>query len=155
MNGKLIALMVIVGSAGALAYALYSQYYGGFQPCELCVWQRYGFAVAIGFAAIALFGDSRFFVMLAGLALVANSTIAAFHFGIEQDWWDGFLTCSGVSAGGSLDVLRAEIENAAVVRCDDMGWTFAGISMAGWNVLYSGGLGILTLILDRRRRISE
>lgn len=155
MSGRAIALLIIAGSAGALGYALYSQYYGGYQPCELCIWQRYAFGVAIGFAVIALFTDARFFVQLAAVALWGNAMIALYHFGIEQHWWQGLQTCSSPAMGGSLDDLRAEIENAVVVRCDDMGWTFLGVSMAGWNVLYSGGLGILAMILDRRRRIYD
>jgi disulfide bond formation protein DsbB len=114
------------------------------------MWQRYGFGVAIGFAVIALFVDSRFFVNLAAFALFVNSTIAAYHFGIEQDWWEGFQTCSGAATVGSLDDLRAEILGAAVVRCDDMGWLFLGVSMAGWNVLYSAGLGAFALWLNKR-----
>jgi disulfide bond formation protein DsbB len=50
-----------------------------------------------------------------------------------------------------LDDLRAEIMAAPVVRCDEASWLFLGLSMAGWNVLYSGGLGALGLWLARKK----
>ena len=144
-----IALILIFASACALGYALYSQYFQGFHPCELCMWQRYGFCITIFFALVALVYNPKTFVNLAGLAMLATGAIAAYHFGIEQKWWVGFQTCSAASAGGSLDDLRAEIMAAPVTRCDEATWFFLGLSMAGWNVLYSGGLGIITLILTR------
>ena len=148
---RFIALGLIVASASALGYALYSQYYQGFHPCELCIWQRYGFCATIFFAAVALVYKPKIFVNLASLAMLATGAIAAYHFGIEQKWWVGFQTCSSPSAGGSAEDLLAEIMTAPVVRCDEATWFFLGLSMAGWNVIYSGGLGVLALILGRKK----
>lgn len=149
-SAKKAALLALAGSVGALSYALYSQYFEGFHPCELCMWQRYGFGVAIAFALLALVARPRVFASLAALALLGTGAIAAYHFGIEQDWWEGFQTCSGNAAAGSLADMLAEIEGAPVVRCDDAGWLFLGVSMAGWNVLYSSWLGALGLWLARK-----
>lgn len=147
---KKIAALILLACAGALGYALFAQYYQGYHPCELCIWQRYGFGVAIMFALLALFVKPRVFASFAALALMATGAIAAYHFGIEQDWWDGFQTCSGEAVAGSLDAMLAEIQGAPVVRCDDVGWKFLGVSMAGWNVLYSGGLGLAAFVLSRK-----
>jgi disulfide bond formation protein DsbB len=53
--------------------------------------------------------------------------------------------------GGNLDALRAEIMAAPVTRCDEATWFFLGLSMAGWNILYSGALGLLGLVLARKK----
>ncbi|PIR34413.1 MAG: hypothetical protein COV36_00890 [Alphaproteobacteria bacterium CG11_big_fil_rev_8_21_14_0_20_44_7] len=44
-----------------------------------------------------------------------------------------------------MEDLRAQILEAPIVRCDEPTWFFLGLSMAGWNVLYSGGLFLLAL----------
>jgi len=152
ISRKNIALLIIIACSGAFGYALYSQYFQGFHPCELCIWQRYGFGGAIFFAFIALIYKPQVLINLASLALLANGAIASYHFGIEQDWWQGFSTCSSPSAGGDLDALRAEIMAAPVVRCDEATWLFLGLSMAGWNVIYSTGLGLLAILLNFRAK---
>lgn len=152
LSPKQIAVAILLACGGAMGYALYSQYFLGYHPCELCMWQRYGFGAAIFFALMALVVKPSLFVKLSAFALLVNGAIAAYHFGIEQDWWDGFQTCSGVATAGSLEAMLADIEGAPVVRCDDVGWKFLGVSMAGWNVLYSGGLGVLVVLVGRKKR---
>ncbi|RMH46330.1 MAG: disulfide bond formation protein B, partial [Alphaproteobacteria bacterium] len=38
--------------------------------------------------------------------------------------------------------LMARIMSAPLVRCDEIVWSFAGISMAGWNAILSLGLAL-------------
>ena len=40
----------------------------------------------------------------------------------------------------STDDLLKAIQNAPIVRCDDVAWSLMGLSMASWN-------GILSLVL--------
>lgn len=146
--------VVLAGSLAAMSYALYSQYFQGFHPCELCMWQRYAFCAAIAFAFASIIFKPRVFLKLAIAALLVNSLIAGYHFGIENKWWEGFQTCSSSSAGGSLEELRAEIMSAPITRCDEATWLFLGVSMAGWNVVYSLFLASLSLFLHRKSRIN-
>jgi len=45
---------------------------------------------------------------------------------------------------------EAAILAAPIVRCDDIAWSLFGISMAGYNILYSGALGAFALWQARR-----
>ena len=66
-----LPLMVLVASTGALLTAFAAQYWGGLQPCVLCLYQRWPYAVAIALAlvALALGGAARGWVVgLAGVA---------------------------------------------------------------------------------------
>jgi disulfide bond formation protein DsbB len=136
-------------SAAMLAGAYAFQYLGGLAPCALCWDQRYAHmaALALGLAAAALARQAvgRLVLAAALAALVAGAGIAVFHAGVEQHWWQGLASCSGAVAGAaSVEDLMAQIEAAPVVRCDEIPWSFAGLSMAAWNALLSlaAALGI-------------
>ncbi|MGH6718441.1 MAG: disulfide bond formation protein B, partial [Alphaproteobacteria bacterium] len=74
-------------------------------------------------------------------ALVAGAGIAGFHVGVEQHWWTGLNTCAGQgTAGLSRDALKDQLLATAPARCDEIPWSLAGVSMAGWNGIFSLGL---------------
>jgi disulfide bond formation protein DsbB len=149
-----LALFVLVASLGALGVALLAQYGYGLRPCVLCLAQRVPFAVAGLLAAAALppvlgpVGRRRLLV-LAGIAFLINSGIAIYHVGVEQHLWS-FPVCAG--GGGRVDVhgLAAQMSRPVVVPCDQPAWSWHGLTMAGLNVFYSGGLALVTLVLAFR-----
>ena len=144
--------VVILGSLAALGLALISQYGYGFHPCELCIWQRWAYGAVVAVALLSLKFPKLKSLMV--LAIFTVSGIAIFHFGIEQKWWEGFSSCSSSFKGAlTIEELKAQIMGAPVTRCDEATWFLLGLSMAGWNVLYSGALGLYALksLLIRRR----
>ena len=131
-----------------LSGAYISQYGFGLFPCEMCRWQRYAHFAALPFAALAFLmpRQGRPLVTLAGLAIAASAAIGAFHAGVEYHWWQGFTECTSYAAKGG-DPLDA-ILNAPLIRCDAAQWTLLGISLAGFNFLFSGvaALAIFALL---------
>ena len=130
-----------------MAGALGSQYIGGLYPCEMCYWQRWPHDAAIGLAILAFFVKPparTILVVLAAVAILISGGIGVFHAGVEYRWWEGLTTCSNTAQGGSL----ADIMNAPLIRCDVPQWTLGGISLAGFNALFStlGGLTILAML---------
>lgn len=131
-----------------LGGAYVSQYGFGLAPCEMCWWQRYPHMAAIVLAVLAFFWRPvRPLVAVAALAILVSGLIGAFHAGVEYGWWKGLTACtaSPLAAGG--DPLDA-IMNAPVVRCDAVQWSLFGISLAGWNFLFStaGALAVFLLL---------
>jgi len=148
-----LPLLVVAASVIALGTAFTAQYWGGLQPCVLCVYQRwpYGIAIALGLAALAASGRARGGLLaLAGLSFLAGGGIAIFHVGVEQGWWQGTAQCGSSFSANSIEALRAQIMAAPLVRCTDIAWSFAGISMAGFNVIASAILAVVTLAGARR-----
>lgn len=151
-------LLVLIGALAPLAVAFGAQYLGGLAPCELCIWQRWGYGAVAAFAVLALLAASaskaqQLLVLLGGVAAFATAVIAIFHVGVEQRWWQGFTECTGpVGAGMTAEEFAAAILNAPVVRCDEIAWSFAGISIAGYNVVYGIALGIFAIFASRARR---
>ena len=146
-------LLLLLASIAVLGTALASQYFGGLQPCVLCVYQRLPYVAVIVIAAAALFlppGPRAVALGLAGLALLTGTGIAVFHVGVEQHWWQGTAECGSAAAADSLEALRAQVLSAPTVRCDEVPWSLFGISMAGYNALVSLGLGIASIAAARR-----
>lgn len=127
----------------ALCVAWLAQYGAGLAPCHLCYYQRYAYwgAIAVGCVAVRYSYEPKprqIWLILTGLALLVVTGIAVFHVGVEQGWWAGTEACIGDSgAGQSIEDLTTSIMNAPVVRCDEPAFVLFGVSMAGYNVLYS------------------
>jgi disulfide bond formation protein DsbB len=146
---RALALLV---PAVALAAAFGSQYLGGLVPCEMCWWQRYAHMAALALALLAFVVPGRPMVWLAALAIGVSGGIGFYHAGVELHYFPGFTQCtSTVAGGGSTDDYLKAIMNASMVRCDDIQWSFLGISMAGWNAILSLGSALTILWLSLRR----
>jgi disulfide bond formation protein DsbB len=137
-------LLATLGSIAVLGGAFAFQHLGGLAPCEMCIWQRWPHAAAINIGLIILFTDEEKLAWFAALATLTTAAIGGFHVGVEQAWWDGPSTCSAGDVGGlSAQELMDQILTAPLVRCDEIAWQMAGISMAGWNAIVSLGLTAL------------
>ena len=140
-------IVAFVVPSALMAGALGSQYIGGLYPCEMCHWQRWPHEAAIGLAILAFFlkpPARTILIALASVAILISGGIGVFHAGVEYGWWEGLTSCSNTAQGGSL----ADIMSAPMIRCDVPQWTFAGISLAGFNALFSiaGGVAILATL---------
>jgi len=138
-----------------MAGALGSQYLGGLTPCEMCMWQRWPHYAAIVAAALAILLRrtplSLPLTIIAGLLILTSGGIGIFHAGVEYRWWNGPQHCTGLARGTGADLMRA-ILSQPLIRCDVPQWTLFGISLAGFNALFSiaGGVTVLALCLKRR-----
>ena len=144
--------LVLAVPAGLLAGAYFSEYVFGLYPCEMCWWQRYAHFAALPFALLAYVRkDLRWPVLIAALAVLASGLIGAFHAGVEYKWWEGLTRCASPVGEMGADPLAA-IMAAPLIRCDEAQWTLFGISLAGFNFLFSTGGALLALALLRRAR---
>ena len=156
-DARLPLILVVGVSLGALGTALASQYWGGLEPCVLCVYQRYVYvaALAVGVAGLALGRRGalgRMAMLLAALVFLTGFGIAAFHVGVEQQWWRGTAGCHAptLDPNASIEALREQLLNQRFVPCDEIPWSLFGISMAGYNALASLGLAVASLWVVRR-----
>lgn len=148
---RLLALGVPVFLLGG---ALVSQYVFGLHPCEMCWWQRYPHMFAILLALLAFFWRPvRPLVAVAALAVLVSGLIGGFHAGVEYHWWEGMTACTASPFAAGGDPLDA-IMKAPVIRCDVAPWSLLGVSLAGWNFLFStaGALAIFGLIARSERK---
>jgi disulfide bond formation protein DsbB len=135
------AMTVAVGGAAVILGAWFFQYVLGYNPCALCLEQRYPYYFAIPLAVMVLLGEqvgSSRKVLLGALGAIAlgmlwNSGLATYHAGVEWKLWTGPQDCSGTL--GSVTDLIKQLETMIPPRCDEAAWRFLGISLAGYNAV--------------------
>ncbi len=150
-------VFVLAASAAVLGAALLSQYWGGLAPCELCLRERWPWAVAIVISFVATMVGSRaalpWVAVLLAAVFAIGSALAFYHVGVEQHWFAGPSACTATAGTPTtLEALRAQLLHQQPVRCDEPAWTLWGISLAGWNLLASLVMtGVCTAALVRLR----
>ena len=152
---KAAAALTLVGMIVVIATVLGFQHIGGYIPCKLCLEQREPYYAAMPLALVALLvawrGEpqwlTRLLLALTGLALLYSTYLAAYHAGVEWQWWPGPTDCGVVADGLSADVndLLSDLSRTRPPSCDEAAGRFLGLSFAGWNVLASAGLALIAL----------
>lgn len=146
---------VALGAAATIGGALVFQHVWGYQPCKLCLQQRYPYYAGIPLAlAVAVLPPrlARTGLFLLALLFVASAALGAYHAGVEWGLWLGPSDCGGnVSAGpGKVGDLLNQLNSIRVVSCTEAAWRFLGLSLAGWNVLISLALAAVAGSAARR-----
>lgn len=154
----------LAASLAMLAAAHAFERFAGLAPCNLCLKQREVFWAAVAIAGAATFwavlsrasrGTPRIASFLLAAVFFTGAITAGFHAGGELHWWALPATCSGGDPlAFNLDGLNALAAGTAeikpIVGCGDVPWSFAGISMAGWNFFISLALAIFSLLAAKR-----
>jgi disulfide bond formation protein DsbB len=142
-----IGALALFGAAAVILAALAFEYWGGYQPCPLCLQQRYAYyaGIPVLFIALVLIGanyNKLAAVLFAAVALgfLVNAGLGTYQSGMEWKFWDAPTTCTAEAAGtpgtGSGSMLE-RLARAKAVRCDEPSFRFLGLSFAGWNVVTS------------------
>ena len=148
------ALAIAAVAAATLAGAWFFQLVLDIRPCPLCLEQRYAYYLALPLSLLVTFAASRGAprqVVLAGFALLllaalANAWLGGYHAGVEWKFWQGPTDCSGPVVNlGSAGNLLERLDTEKVIRCDDVQWRFLGLSLAGYNVLISMAMALISL----------
>ena len=138
--------LIFFVALGSILTALGFEHIGGYQPCPLCLMQRYAYylSVPLAFLAMAVTVEKpklagALFLAIA-VAFLANAGLGIYHAGAEWKFWPGPATCATQQnlPGSAADLLKGMSDR--VVRCDEAAWRMFGLSFAGWNVLISLGL---------------
>lgn len=146
--------------AGLLGYAIYLQLHDGLEPCNLCIFQRVAFAaLGLVFLLGALHGPKRpggrgVYGVAALLASLAGIAIAGRHVWVQMQP-PGMVSC-----GAPLSFMRETMSMWDVVRkvmtatgnCGDIDWTFLGLSMPWWSLIWFVLLGGWAAYAAFRRR---
>lgn len=158
MTGPRAALAVLgLASMSLIAGAWFFELVVGLQPCKLCLMQRLPhyavMAVSLTAFAPVRFARAQRRQALFALALMAIAVaLGVHHVGVEQGWWLGPSDCGGrvaASAASVGDFLK-DLGKVKVVSCTQAAWTFAGVSMAGWNAVLSlAGMAVAAFALNR------
>jgi protein dithiol:quinone oxidoreductase len=160
LNRRLINFAGAAACLGMFAYALYTQYYGGLEPCPLCIFQRIT-VVTLGIVfLLAAVHHPRgrgawVYVVLIGVVALLTIGVAGRHVYIQSQPPGSIPAC-----GAPLNVLMQMFHTWQVVvkvlhaggECAVVNWTLWGVTMPGWVLfcaLILGGAGVIANIPRR------
>lgn len=148
--------------AALLAYALYVQFGMLMMPCPLCILQRIAFA-ALGLVFLvgglhapkgrlgrAIYG------LLAFIPAAAGAGVAARHVWLQSLPPSEVPLCTSmgldymIEAVGPMSALAKVLEGSG--ECAKVDWTFLGVSMPAWTLVWFVGLALGVLWAGFRRR---
>lgn len=145
--------------AGLLAFALYAQHRMFLIPCPLCILQRVAFMVmGLGFLLGAVFGRARLMRGISlGVAVLGGAmgvAVAGRHI-----WLQGLPADQVPACGPNLEYLMQAFPLKDVLlkvfagsgECAKIDWSFLGISMPGWTLIWYVGLTLGALYFVRRQ----
>ena len=142
-----------IACAALIAYALYSQYGLGFEPCPLCIFQRVAvMAAGVIFLAAAIHHPrvtgARIYGVLGFIAALSGILIAARHVWIQAQP-PGTVAACGATLDYMLDILPVMDVITKVLtgsgECAQINWTLLGLSMPWWVLFACAGLGLWTI----------
>jgi disulfide bond formation protein DsbB len=159
-NARVAFAIGAVVCIALLGYAYYLQYVKGLEPCPLCMVQRFFFyAVMAFFILAALHGPRR-----RGATVYAN-LITLFAAGGaaaagRQVWLQHLPPDKVPQCGPDLFFM---LENFPLSRtweklfygtgeCAKVDWTFLGLSIAGWSLVWFIALALFAWVAAQRRR---
>ena len=127
-------------SLTAILFALYYEYIENYPPCELCIYQRFPYYLII-VTTLFFFVFKKNFNIVSSLIILAvfiSLLLSVTHAGVELGWWQIKSSCSNnIRDFNDIEKLRSFLEDVPITKCDQIIWSYKGISMAGYNVTFS------------------
>ena len=143
---KKFYIIIFIISLFSLLIALYIEFFLGFKPCKLCIYQRIPYLIAIFLTFIGI-SYSKNFIWLYALLLIFFSSflLSGYHLGIEQEIFEEFSGCTG----NSLNIIDKnellKMLNSQLNSCKNVDFRIFGLSLAAINFLLSSVILILIL----------
>ncbi|MDX1563478.1 MAG: disulfide bond formation protein B, partial [Gammaproteobacteria bacterium] len=123
-------------------YAYYAQYFQGYEPCPLCMFQRFAlFPVAFVFVAAGLHNPagvaSRIYAVLGVLTAAMGSVVSGWH--IYVQYTPNPPACLGnlervLDVNPFFEAITRVFQNAG--DCTEIDWAFLGLSMPTWVLIW-------------------
>ena len=133
----------------ALVSAYFIEYILGHQPCNLCVYERIPYFLAILIVLINYKYNKLEKYLILSLAIIffISTILSLYHLGIEQGFIEESLLCDLEKGANILDkeeiLKQLQQKN---VSCKDVTFQIFGLSLTSYNIIISL---LLTIILTR------
>ena len=139
-NKNLVIKLVFLVSIVALVSAFFIEYILGYQPCNLCILERFPYLIAI---IIILFSYKfsqfeKIFILLLTIIFAIGTILSLYHLGIEQGFVQESLVCD-LKSGSNLiskDEILKQLQQKNV-NCKDVTFKIFGLSLTSYNILMS------------------
>ena len=147
-NIFLIVILAIISLT--IISALIIQYWLGHDPCKLCLYERipYFLSMLLIIKIIFIKKYERIILLILFLVFMSSTTLAFYHFGIEQGFFSESLACTtgDLSKTLSKEELLEQLKQNRI-SCKDVSFRILGFSLAAINTIFSLILSVIFIML--------
>ena len=142
-----------------LAFAYYLEYQEGLEPCPLCIFQRIAmFGLGFAFLAAALHDPRAWGARVYGVLIALFAALGAGLAG-RQVWLMSLPPDQVPACGASLDYMLETWPLMQTLKtvlqgtgdCAENVWSFLGLSIPAWTLLWFVGMGLIGLVRNWMR----
>jgi disulfide bond formation protein DsbB len=148
INKYLVIILAII--CLSLIFAFFVEYILGHVPCNLCLYQRIPYVIAIVLILIIIIAKKYERVILFFLSILfsISAILAFYHFGIEQNFFNESFVCENniFSSELSKDQLLEQLKKERI-SCKDVNFKVMGLSLATINTIFSFFLSVIFMKL--------
>ena len=139
-KNSLFLIIVLLLLILSLISAFIIEYGLGHKPCKLCLYQRYPYYISILLltSIFVLKKNIRIHFLLLSIVFFLGATVAFYHFGIEQGFFEESTVCETKNLNQLMskeDLLKQLKQNT--ISCKDVTFRFLGLSLASINTIFS------------------
>ena len=137
-----------------LASAYTIEFFLNIPPCKLCTYQRilYFAVIFLGFTLYFLKKENLFLFLSLSLFLL-NLGVSVFHSFVERGLINYSSSCSSNTQNfENINELRNFLENAELVKCDEIIFSILGFSLANINIIILLAFILLSFYLIKHER---
>ena len=143
---KKFYIIIFVTSLLSLLIALYIEFFLGYPPCKLCIYQRIPYLISIFITFLGISYSKKLIWLYALLITFFSSfLLSGYHFGIEKEIFSEFSGCTTNSLNITDKNELLKLLNSEVNSCKNVDFKIFGLSLASINLLLSFSIFILIL----------
>ena len=143
-NIFLIFILAIISLT--IISALIIQYWLDHEPCKLCLYERIPYFLSMLLIIKILFIKKykKVTLLILFLVFISSTTLAFYHFGIEQGFFKESLACTAGNLSENItkeELLEQLKQN--IISCKDVSFRIFGFSLAAINTILSLILSVI------------
>ena len=147
---KKFLFSILVFSSFVLISAFIIEHQLGHKPCKLCLYQRIPYFLSILLIIKMLFIKKyeKFTLLILFLVFMSSATLAFYHFGIEQGFFNESWACEteNLSKTISKEELLDQLKQNTI-SCKNVSFRILGLSLATINTIFSICLSVIFIRL--------
>jgi len=145
-------------SSALLGYAYFAEYVQGYVPCPLCILQRFAFIIIVAGALAGLIHGSRGSMRLVYGGIVFAGGLWGVATAGRQLWLQSLPPDQVPECGPGFDFMVEYFSWFEAIKeaftgsgeCAEVNWTFLGLAMPAWTLIWYVALMLMTALALRR-----
>ncbi len=155
LNSKIIFNLIFIFSFLSISFALFLEFFLGFMPCTLCIYQRIPYYLLIVIGFINIFSKKYFaYLYLLAITLIFIELILSGYHSLVTFEIVNYSGCESAVLPSDITKLKeALLNDNLVVDCSNANLKYFGIPLSVYNFLFSSIFLILIILNANKKKI--